>query len=103
MLVSSLTGMRASASFSDAVTQVWAHPQVRAELLELLELLGERVSYLDYPLELPGVPLALHSRYTRTEILAAFGVWWRRETPDLANRGLVGARVEDGPLRVHAR
>ena len=89
MLVSSLTSMGAKASFAEAAAQVWAHPQVRAELIEVLELLHERVSYLDHPLGLPGVPLALHSRYTRTEILAAFavgdgakpptwqtGVWW---------------------------
>jgi len=74
MLVSSLTGMRASASFAEAVSQVWAHPQVRAELLEVFELLGDRVSFLESPLGLPEVPIALHSRYTRTEILAAFGV-----------------------------
>ena len=65
---------------------------VRAELVELLELLRERVSYLDHPLGLPEIPLAVHSRYTRTEILAAFGVgegarprtwqsgvWWEPE------------------------
>ena len=74
MLVSSLTTLGASASFADAVAQIWAHPQVRAELAEMLELLRERVPYLDHPLGLPHVPLALHSRYTRTEILAAFGV-----------------------------
>ena len=74
MLVSSLTTLSASASFADAVAQVWAHPQVRAELIEVLDLVRERVSYLDYPLGLPGVPLALHSRYTRAEIFAAFGV-----------------------------
>jgi superfamily II DNA or RNA helicase len=74
MLVASLTDLKASATFADAVSQVWAHPQVRAELREILELLRERVPYLDHPLELPEVPLALHSRYTRAEILAAFGV-----------------------------
>jgi hypothetical protein len=74
MLVSSLTTLPTSASFADAVDQVWAHPQVRAELVEVLQLLRERVLYLDHPLGLPDVPLALHSRYTRTEILAAFGV-----------------------------
>ena len=89
MLVSSLTSLGASASFRDAVAQVWDHPQVRAELIEVIDLLPERVEYLDHPLGLPDVPLALHSRYTRAEILAAFavgegakpqtwqtGVWW---------------------------
>jgi superfamily II DNA or RNA helicase len=74
MLVSSLTTVGASAAFADAVAQLWAHPQVRAELVEMLDLLRERVSYLDHPLWIPDVPLALHSRYTRTEILAAFGI-----------------------------
>jgi superfamily II DNA or RNA helicase len=74
MLVASLTTLPTSASFAVAVEQVWAHPQVRAELVEVLQLLRERVPYLDHPLGLPDVPLALHSRYTRTEILAAFGV-----------------------------
>jgi superfamily II DNA or RNA helicase/HKD family nuclease len=74
MLVSSLTSLSTSASFDQAVAEVWDHPQVRAELIEVLGLLRERVPYLDYPLGLPDVPLALHSRYTRTEIFAAFGI-----------------------------
>jgi len=93
MLVSSLTSLSASASFADAVEQVWDHPQVRAELVEVLDLLRERVSYLDRPLGFSGVPLAVHSRYTRNEVLAAFavgegakpptwqtGVWWEPES-----------------------
>ncbi len=89
MLVASLTSLGASAAFGDAVAQVWDHSQVRAELAEVLELLRERVAYLDHPLGLEDVPLALHSRYTRIEILAGFavgegakpqtwqtGVWW---------------------------
>ena len=74
MLVSSLTGLGTTARFDAAVADVWAHPQVRAELIDVLEMIRERVPYLDYPLGLSGVPLAVHSRYTRTEILAAFGV-----------------------------
>jgi superfamily II DNA or RNA helicase/HKD family nuclease len=74
MLVSSLTTLGTSTSFTDAVSQVWAHPQVRAELADVFALLPERVPYLSYPLGAPHVPLAVHSRYTRTEILAAFGV-----------------------------
>jgi superfamily II DNA or RNA helicase len=93
MLVSSLTTLGASASFADAVKQVWDHPQIRAELVEVLELLRERVAYVDQPLGLPDVPLAVHSRYTRTEIFSAFrigegakpqtwqtGVWWEPQS-----------------------
>ena len=74
MLVSSLTTASASASFAQAVNELWQHPQVRAELLEVLALLRSRVPYVEHPLGLPGIPLAQHSRYTRAEILAAFGV-----------------------------
>ncbi len=62
---------------------------MRAELLELLDILPERVDHLHAPLGIANVPLAVHARYTRTEILAAFdigagvkpitwqsGVWW---------------------------
>lgn len=93
MLAFSLTTLPASSSLDAAVSQVWTHRQVRAELLEVLSILRSRVPYLDYPLGLGPVPLALHSRYTRTEILAAFGtaagakpstwqtgVWWDEET-----------------------
>jgi hypothetical protein len=74
MLVSSLTTLGTSATFADALAQLWEHPAVRTELVEVLELLPERMAYVDHPLGLSNVPLALHSRYTRTEILAAFGV-----------------------------
>jgi superfamily II DNA or RNA helicase/HKD family nuclease len=93
MLVSSLTTLGASASVEDALVHIWEHPAVRAELVEVLELLRERVPYLDHPLGILEVPLALHSRYTRTEILAAFavgegakpqtwqtGVWWEPQS-----------------------
>ena len=68
---------------------MWEHPQVRNELLELLGTLPERVDHLHAPLGGFEVPLSVHARYTRTEILAAFdvgagvkpttwqsGVWW---------------------------
>jgi hypothetical protein len=74
MLVSSLTTLGTSATFADALAQLWEHPAVRTELVEVLELLPERMAYVDHPLGLSNVPLAVHSRYTRTEILAAFGV-----------------------------
>jgi hypothetical protein len=75
MLVASLTPMRAAAPFEDAVAQVWANPQVRAELLDVLALLRERVSYVDWPLAIHApAPIMAHARYTRPEILAGFGI-----------------------------
>jgi len=89
MLLASVTTKRTSDSIDEAARELWAHPQVRAELLELLELLPGRVDHLHEPLGIDGVPLAVHARYTRAEILAAFavgdgakpanwqaGVWW---------------------------
>jgi hypothetical protein len=89
MLVGSLTTLKTSASLTDGVAELWEHPQVRLELKELLALLPERVDHLHAPLGIEGVPLAVHARYTRAEILAAFdvgagvkpatwqsGVWW---------------------------
>jgi superfamily II DNA or RNA helicase len=89
MLISSLTTLKTSASLSDGLEELWQHPQVRHELLELLDILPARVDHLHVPIAIEGVPLVVHARYTRTEILAAFnvgsgvkpptwqsGVWW---------------------------
>lgn len=49
-----------------------AHPQVRAELVELFEVLSERIAHVSTPLSLaPDAPLRVMARYTRLEILAA--------------------------------
>jgi superfamily II DNA or RNA helicase len=93
MLVASLTAQSASAPFADAVDDLWTHPRVRAEFVEVLGLLRDRVPYVEHPVGMAGVPLSLHSRYTRNEILAAFGVgagakpptwqtgvWWEPES-----------------------
>jgi superfamily II DNA or RNA helicase/HKD family nuclease len=89
MLIGSLTTLKASATLADGLAQLWDHPQVRRELVELLGLLPERVDHIQSPLGLANAPLAVHARYTRQEILAAFdvgsglkpptwqsGVWW---------------------------
>ena len=59
---------------SQGAQLVWAHPQVRAELLELFAWLEQRVHHLGYELtEKINVPLRVHARYSRAEIQAAFG------------------------------
>jgi superfamily II DNA or RNA helicase len=61
-------------SVQEGLDVVWAHPQVRAELVQLLDVLDERVDHLHGPLEgHPDVPLQVHARYSRIEILTAFG------------------------------
>lgn len=70
-------------SLQDAVNLLWSHPQVRAELAQLLVELDERVDHLHGALPMhPDVPLQIHARYSRIEILAAFGVGRQAKTPD---------------------
>ena len=82
-----------SVTLEDGCALLWAHPQVRSEILTLMDVLGDRVAHV--PLALAShreVPLAVHARYTRIEILAAFavgegakvapwqtGVYWAKE------------------------
>lgn len=57
------------------VDLLWTHPQVRAELLALLPVLGGRIDHLHRPVPgRPDLPLAVHARYSRIEILAACGI-----------------------------
>ncbi len=62
-------------SVQDAVDLLWAHPQVRDELRQLLAVLDARVDHLHAPLAThPDAPLQVHARYTRIEILAGMGI-----------------------------
>ena len=75
MLIGSLTTLETSASLDDGLAQLWEHPQVRSELLELLDLLPGRASTTcTRRSSIADVPLAVHARYTRAEILAAFDI-----------------------------
>lgn len=57
----------------EALALIWEHPQVIAELGELMDVLTERIDHLQQTLTShPDVPLMIHARYTRREILAAF-------------------------------
>lgn len=57
----------------DAALVLHKHPQVRAELAQLLDVLATRVDHLQGALTShPTVPLRVHARYTRREVLAAF-------------------------------
>jgi hypothetical protein len=62
-------------TIQDSIDLLWAHPQVRLELLELLDVLDTQVDHTHTPLSTHrDVPLQVHGRYTRIEILAAFGL-----------------------------
>lgn len=70
-------------TLQDAAALIWAHPQVLAELGELMDVLAERISHVSIPLPThPDVPLYVHARYTRREILAAFADTLSLKTPE---------------------
>jgi superfamily II DNA or RNA helicase len=85
LLVQLLDRNAATVSIHDGATILWQHGQVRAELVELLDVLKSRIDHVPIPLlDLPDVPLTIHARYTRLEMLAAAGSddqvrvreWW---------------------------
>jgi hypothetical protein len=77
MLVASVakSAINSATTLEGACDLVWSHPQVMQELLELLDVLDNKVNHLHYDLQSnPDTPLRVHARYTRIEILAAFGI-----------------------------
>jgi superfamily II DNA or RNA helicase len=78
MLVASVASqvIEKGTPFDEAAALVWGRLRVREELLELLKALESRVDHIQQPLDATwsDVPLQVHARYTRLEILAAFGI-----------------------------
>ncbi|GAA0797086.1 DUF3427 domain-containing protein [Spirilliplanes yamanashiensis] len=100
MLVANLADqvVTAATSLQSAIDVVWAHPQVLAELRELLTVLGDAPRHVPQP-ALPGVPLQVHSRYTRIEILAAVGEGTGTKTPPW-REGVYDAKATGADLLV---
>lgn len=76
MLVTSLTSgaLSRDASLIEGVHLLWSHRQVRVEMIELLLELERRQTHVNFQLQdHQNVPLRVHGRYTRREILAAMG------------------------------
>lgn len=66
--------------FDSALARVWNQESVRSELSEILDVLDDRASHLTFPLSketgekaFDNVPLSVHARYSRDEVLAAIG------------------------------
>jgi superfamily II DNA or RNA helicase len=77
MLVGSLVGgsVAKATSLAEGAAVLWSHNRVRSELLEILEILSNRLEHVAIPVSTDlSVPLMVHARYTRVEILAGFGV-----------------------------
>ena len=85
-------------TLATALDLLWTHPQIRAELRELFAVLHEGIDHVHEAISShPNVPLQIHGRYSRIDILAAFGVgdvarvspwqsgvlWAKKETSDL--------------------
>ncbi len=80
MLMAQLWGSgRHHVPLAEALVRLWVATHLRAELVELVELLKERTDHLVGALdwgraEPPPIPLKLHGRYSRSEVFAAFGL-----------------------------
>ena len=84
MLVASVTDRVSTAdtSLQEGADQLWAHPQVRSELIELFGVLEGRIDHVHAALVThPQAPLQVHARYTRIEILAALGLYRGAKIP----------------------
>lgn len=85
MLAAVLTesGSNSGETLTEAAALIWQHPQVLLELGQLMDVLAGRIDHLQAPLEThPDVPMVIHARYTRREILAAFGDGHTLKTPE---------------------
>ncbi|HZJ95143.1 MAG TPA: DUF3427 domain-containing protein [Thiopseudomonas sp.] len=55
--------------------QALHQPELKSELIDLLDLMINRIRYEQFALDdLPLIPLQVHARYTREQIVAGFGV-----------------------------
>lgn len=60
-------------SLEESIQQIGKNPILVQEIIELLEILIDRIDYKTIDISLPyNLPLKLHARYTRDQILAAF-------------------------------
>jgi hypothetical protein len=63
------------ADWQEAAAILWGHTIVRRELSELFDVLKARLTHVTNAIAgMADVPLRVHARYTRLEILAAAGV-----------------------------
>lgn len=62
-------------SLEESIKAIGANPVLVEEIIELLEILLDKIDFLEKKINLPyDQPLKVHSRYTRDQILVAFGL-----------------------------
>ena len=75
-------------SLAAALARFWPHADLRRELVELLGVLDDQAQHIHLASGLPpDVPLFLHERYTRDEVLTALGDA-TVETPPTSREGV---------------
>lgn len=63
------------ASLEESIRTIGSNKTLVEEIIQLLEIKLERIDFMEYDINLPySQPLKIHSRYTRDQILAAFGL-----------------------------
>ena len=61
-------------NLEESINAIGKNPILGNEIKEVLEILIENIDFREYDIELPyAQPLKVHGRYTRDQILAAFG------------------------------
>jgi superfamily II DNA or RNA helicase len=61
-------------SLEDSINQIGKNKVLVEEIIELMEILIDKVDFKEVEIDLPyQQPLKLHARYTRDQVLAAFG------------------------------
>jgi len=61
-------------SLEDSIKQIGTNKVLVGEIIELMEILIDNIDFKEVEVDLPYLqPLKLHARYTRDQILAAFG------------------------------
>jgi hypothetical protein len=66
---------KAFPTLQEAIQQIGVNQILVDEIKELLTLLTDRIDFIEKPIDLPFTqPLFMHSRYTREQTLAAFGL-----------------------------
>jgi superfamily II DNA or RNA helicase len=79
-------------SLEDSIKAIGANPVLVEEIIELLDILIDKVDFLEKEIELPyDQPLKVHGRYTRDQILVAFGM----STFERASSNRIGVGVAE--------
>ena len=85
MLIAQVTeqALTKDTTVQQATDVLWSHPQVRAELAQVLEVLAGRIDH-EHPALPDGdpCPLLVHARYSRIEVQAALGDGDGAKVPD---------------------